>query len=103
MMGLVDRLNALGTNISKELDVDLILKFLPDKFTQFAMNFNMHKFELSLNELHKMIINVESNLGKIKASTSSALVVQNNKKLQKKKNFVGKAKSSSNPKGDKAI
>lgn len=54
----------------------------------------MHKFELTLNKLHKMITNVETNLEKVKASTSSVLVVQN----KKKKKFTGKAKGSSNPK-----
>ncbi|GAA0161652.1 hypothetical protein LIER_39269 [Lithospermum erythrorhizon] len=98
MIGLVDRLNALGTSVSKELAVDLILKSLPDKFSQFVMNFNMHKFELSLNELHKMITNAETNLGKTKTSTPSVLVVQNKKKFKKKKKFTGKAKGSSNPK-----
>ncbi|GAA0163504.1 hypothetical protein LIER_19350 [Lithospermum erythrorhizon] len=73
MIGLVDRSNAPGTSFSKELAVDLILKSLPDKFSYFVMNFNMNKFELCLNKLHKMITNAETNLGKVKAPTSSVL------------------------------
>ncbi|GAA0147861.1 hypothetical protein LIER_07458 [Lithospermum erythrorhizon] len=88
-------------NVSNELAIDLILKYLPKKFSQFVMNFNMHKFELSLNKLHKMITNAEANLAKAKTPTSSVLVVQNKKKFKKK--FSGKAKGSSKPKVAKTV
>ncbi|GAA0170856.1 hypothetical protein LIER_25029 [Lithospermum erythrorhizon] len=101
IIGLVERLNVLGSGVSKELVVDLILKSLPEKFSQFVMNFSMHKFELSLNELHKMITNTETNLGKTKTPISSVLVVQNKRKFKKKYN--GKAKGLRKPKVTKTV
>ncbi|MGS7457164.1 hypothetical protein, partial [Mycobacterium tuberculosis] len=63
---------------------------------------NMHKFDLSLNELHKMITNAETNPGKTKSSISSVLVVQHKQKFKKKK-FNGKAKGFAKPKVTKNV
>ena len=75
--------------------MDIILRSLPDQFSNFVMNFNMHHFDMSLSQLHGMITNAESNVKKGKSSTSSVLMVQNKKTFKKKKKGTGKAKVGS--------
>ena len=62
MKGLINNLDKLGTPISHELDIDLILGSLPKCYDQFVMNYNMHHMEKSIVELHGMLKNVETNI-----------------------------------------
>ena len=99
MMGMIDRLAALGHPIKKELAVDIVLRSLPERFNQFVLNFNMHQFDKSLSELHGMITNVDRDLKKTaKTNTTPSVLLVQNKKPFKKKGVKGKAPAMPKPK-----
>ena len=70
--------------------MDLILQSLPDSFSQFIINFNMNKIDVSLPELLNMSKNAE---GTTKKENSLLMVAENNKKRNKSfKKGQGKSK-----------
>ncbi|KAH0658742.1 hypothetical protein KY285_027287 [Solanum tuberosum] len=48
MIGLLNELEVLGAEIDNDSQVEMILRFLPDSFQQFCLNYNMNKMSLSL-------------------------------------------------------
>ena len=48
--------------MDNELYIDLILHSLSSTFSQFVMNFNMHKMEVTLPELCNMLKTAQENL-----------------------------------------
>ena len=62
MIGYVENLERLGFPLEKELATDLILQSLPDRFSQFVLNFNMNDMDKSLPELLAMLRTAEQML-----------------------------------------
>ena len=58
MKSYIDRLEKLGSPVTKEMATDLILGSLPPSYDQFVMNYNMQKMDVSIMELHEMLKNV---------------------------------------------
>ena len=91
MKGYIDTLEKLDVPIRRELATDLILGSLLESYNQFVMNFNMHRMDKSIAELHGMLKNAEQNIKK----ANPVLMVQKGKG----KGGMGKGKSKSKPKG----
>ena len=68
----LDTLEKLDVPIHKELATDLILGSLRESYDQFVMNFNMHRMDKTLTELHGMLKNADQNIKK----TNPVLLVQ---------------------------
>ena len=66
MIEWIEKLTGLGMVLEDNLCVDLMLQFLPNSFSQFIMNFNMNKLEVTLPELLNMLREVESTIKKEK-------------------------------------
>ena len=64
MMGHFDQMDKLGHAYSHEMATDIILRSLPESFSQFRMNYNMSGGASTLVELHSMLINAERQLPK---------------------------------------
>ena len=59
MKSYIDRLEKLGSLVTREIHMNLILGSLPPSYDQFVMNYNMHKMDVSIIELHGMLKTVE--------------------------------------------
>jgi hypothetical protein len=68
-----------------ETAADFMLQSLPDTYSDFIVNYNMHDMDKSLTELHGMLVTAEKNL---KGKTKEVLMV--NKKVSFKKAYLGK-------------
>ncbi|XP_073051245.1 uncharacterized protein [Primulina eburnea] len=66
MIGLIEKLAGLDVVIPSELSTDIILLSLPALFDAFVVNFNMKKFEFTLEELVNMLNNYEATIKKEK-------------------------------------
>ena len=64
MIEWIEKLTGLGMVLEDNLCVDIVLQSLPDSFSQFIMNFNMNKLEVTLPELLNMLREVESTIKK---------------------------------------
>ena len=64
MKGQFEHLESLGVEYTNELKVYMILATLPSQFDGFIMNFNMHKMDKTITELHGMLITAEVSLQK---------------------------------------
>jgi len=98
MIGYVENLERLGFPLGKELATDLILQSLPDRFSQFVLNFNMNDMDKSLPELLAMLRTAEQNL---KSKGKSILMIGNGKRQNKrptKQGDKGKGKEVAKPK-----
>ncbi|RWV89225.1 hypothetical protein GW17_00048634 [Ensete ventricosum] len=73
--------------------VDLILQSLPDSFSQFIINFNMNKFEVTLPELLNMLREAESDIKKEKP----VLNIGETKKKRKVNKTLKKGKGKERP------
>ncbi|KAI3718805.1 hypothetical protein L6452_19689 [Arctium lappa] len=97
MIGHIERLEGLGFSLRKELAIDVVLQSLPNSYSQFVMNNNMHDFDKSLPELLNMLRTAEQELAKNK---STILMVRKDKKGKGKGNSIAKPTSKSlKPKG----
>ncbi|XP_075109802.1 uncharacterized protein LOC142181174 [Nicotiana tabacum] len=83
MIDLIEELEKLGCKLGKELSQDLILQSLFESFSQFVINFNMHKMDC---DLHKMLIDYENQLASEKKRGVVMLVGNSSKKKGKGKN-----------------
>ncbi|KAI3729556.1 hypothetical protein L6452_18217 [Arctium lappa] len=81
MIGHIERLEGLGFSLRKELAIVVVLQSLPNSYSQFVMNYNMHDFEKSLPELLNMLQTAEKKLAKNK---STILMVRKDKKRKGK-------------------
>ena len=52
----IKELHKLGMNMDKELQLDMILQFLPNSYGQFIMNYHMNKIDSTLSELLNMLV-----------------------------------------------
>lgn len=97
MIGHIERLEGLGFFLRKELAIDVVLQSLPNSYSQFVMNYNIHDFEKSLPELLNMLRTAEQELSKNK---STILMVRKDKKGKgKEKSIVKPTSKSLKPKG----
>ena len=83
--------------LEDNLCVDIVLQSLPDFFSQFIMNFNMNKLEVTLPELLNMLREVESTIKKEKlvfytGETRKKRKAERSLKKGKDKGRPGKAK-----------
>ena len=81
--------------LEDNLCVDIVLQSLPDSFSQFIMNFNMNKFEVTLPKLLNMLREVESTIKKEKPVLYTGETRKKRKaekSLSKGKGRLGKAK-----------
>ncbi|XP_075096923.1 uncharacterized protein LOC142174716 [Nicotiana tabacum] len=86
MIDLIEELEKLGCNLGKELSQDLILQSLSESFSQFVINFNMHKMDCDLHEILNMLIDYENQLASEKKKGTIMLVGNSSKKKGKGKN-----------------
>ena len=91
MKGYIDTLEKLDVPIRKELATDLIVRLLTESYDKFVMNFNIHRMDKSLTELHGMLKNAKQNIKK----ANLVLMVQKGKA----KGGMAKGKSKPRPKG----
>ena len=59
MMGLFDKMAALGHPVEQGMAIDIVLRSLSKRFNHFVVNFNMHYCDMSLSELHGMIARID--------------------------------------------
>ena len=70
MIAAFEEAEVLGAIIDGESQIDMVLETLPDSFSQFKLNYNMGKLNMSLTELMKELQNAE----KIIKPSSMALI-----------------------------
>ncbi|GKF05574.1 hypothetical protein Tco_0036242 [Tanacetum coccineum] len=86
MKGYVNQLERLGYVLPQDLTVGIILSGLTKDFTGFVRNYNMHKIEKTIGELHAMLIEYEKGLPK-KAKTPQVIMIKGGKIQKAKKKF----------------
>ncbi|XP_074337000.1 uncharacterized protein LOC141674178 [Apium graveolens] len=64
MIGYMEYLATLGSAISPEAQIDLILQYLNDNYAQLLMNYNMNEIDKTPTELLAMLKTVETNIQK---------------------------------------
>ncbi|KAL2491167.1 Uncharacterized protein Adt_26795 [Abeliophyllum distichum] len=62
MIGHFNVAENLGTTIDQDTQVDMVLNSLPDMFSQFTIDYHLHKIDMPLTELMNELQNVESDL-----------------------------------------
>jgi|UPI0001D44D62 hypothetical protein len=72
MIGYIKKLNQLGFVMDHELNVDLVLQSLPQKFSQFIMNYHINKLDSTLPELFNILNIAKRALKKEKRSSFSS-------------------------------
>jgi hypothetical protein len=101
MIGYIETLEKLGSELKFDLAIDVILQSFPASYEPFIMNFQMNGMEKILAELHGMLKTVEES---IKKNPTHVMVVQ--KENKKRKHWTphkGKAKGKvhNEPSGSK--
>ncbi|XP_070035723.1 uncharacterized protein [Nicotiana tomentosiformis] len=86
IIDLIKELEKLGCKLGKELSKDLILQSCSEIFSQFVINFNMHKMDYDLHEMLNMLIDYENQLASEKKKRIVTLVGNFSKKKGKSKN-----------------
>ncbi|CAL9076301.1 unnamed protein product [Musa textilis] len=66
MIEWIEKFTGLRMVLEDNLCVDIVLQSLSDSFSQFIMNFNMNKLEVTLPELLNMLREAESTIKKEK-------------------------------------
>ena len=57
MMSHLTQAEIMGTKLEQKSKIDIILESLPDHYTQFKVNYNMNKLDLTPTELmHELIL-----------------------------------------------
>ena len=62
MKRLLEHMIRLGLDVQKEMAADFVLQSLPDAYSDFVVNYNMHDMDKSVAELHGMLVTAEKNL-----------------------------------------
>ncbi|XP_027182329.1 uncharacterized protein LOC113780754 [Coffea eugenioides] len=94
IIGLIEKLAELGFKMDQELNVDLVLQFLPDSFSQFVMNYQMNNLQHTLSQLLNVLKTAKKEIKKGKGPTN-VLVIFTSKK--RKKQGKGFKKSTNKP------
>lgn len=95
MIGYINELDSLGSEMDIDTKVDAILSSLPDTFNQFVLNYNMVSMEVTLPELLNMLVRAE---GLIVPEKKAVLVTEGGKSSKAK----NKRKKFWNNKGKQA-
>ncbi|XP_021300429.1 uncharacterized protein LOC110428829 [Herrania umbratica] len=100
MIGYITQLEQLGWVMDHDLNIDLILSSLLESYSQFVLNFNMNKIEVTLSDLLNMLTEAENTIMKEKPSV---YLVSSKKNKNKKRKFSkkGKDEKASTSKGIK--
>ena len=69
----LEELEKLGLTMQKELQVDLILQFITNSYSQFIINYHMNKLDCTLSKLLNILVTTE---GTLKSSRGSVLAVK---------------------------
>ena len=93
----MNELDVLGAAIDVELQIDMILKSLPDSSNHFKINYNMNKMNLTLVELSSQLIASEG----IMKKKPTALMTEKSVAKSKPKGKCRKGKKKLVPKGPK--
>ncbi|KAL4351861.1 hypothetical protein GQ457_06G015580 [Hibiscus cannabinus] len=102
MMGYIQTLEKLGFALNDELAIDVVLQSLPDRFSQFILNFNMNEIEKTLPQLLGMLRTAEGNMKK--GRSKSVLMVREAKgKGNGKKVAKSKGNGKTKPKGKEVL
>ena len=88
IIGYIERLEALGSNMDNDLYIDLVLQSLPESYSGFIVNFNMNNMNRSLSELLNMLRVTEKDLKNSKATYQVLLVGKTKKRKGKGKDKV---------------
>jgi len=103
MIEHVDTLKSQGINIPEQLVIDRILHSLSHikEYVQFRVNYNMQNIRANLNELHKMLVQAERDMGLgEKSSTKDVLNINSKSKGKFKRSaYKGKVPPPSKGKG----
>ncbi|GKU97061.1 hypothetical protein SLEP1_g10245 [Rubroshorea leprosula] len=98
MIGFINELESLGSEMDNETKIDAILSSLPDSFNQFVLNFNMNKMVVTLPELRNMLQRAEELIKKEKP----VIMIAEKGKSSKPK-YKNKKRNFGNNKGFKQI
>ena len=93
MIEWIEKLIGLGMVLEDNLCVDIVLQSLQDSFSQFIMNFNMKKLEVTLPKLLNILREVESTIKKEK----SVLYIGETRKKKKAEKSLKKGKDKGRP------
>ncbi|KAL8155257.1 hypothetical protein AgCh_000580 [Apium graveolens] len=77
MIGYIEYLAKFSAPIAMEHQIDLILQYLNNSYSQFVMNYNINEIDKNLTELLAMLKTVETNIQK--ASPAPMLMVNKGK------------------------
>jgi hypothetical protein len=64
MMGYIETLDKLGSELKDDLTTDMILQSLPVSYKSFTINFHMNGMEKSVTELHGILKTAEDSIKK---------------------------------------
>nr|XP_048332846.1 uncharacterized protein LOC125423232 [Ziziphus jujuba var. spinosa] len=64
MMAHISIVEVIGATLEQEMKIDMILESLPNRFSQFKMNYNMNKLKLTPIELMHELESAERSLRK---------------------------------------
>nr|XP_009625170.1 uncharacterized protein LOC104116083 [Nicotiana tomentosiformis] len=98
MIDLIEELQKLGCKLGKAFSQDLILQSPSESFSQFVINFNMHKMDCDLHKMLNMLIDYENQLASEKKK-ETVMLVGNSSKNKGKGKYKHKKKPIA-PKGD---
>ncbi|XP_072148496.1 uncharacterized protein [Setaria viridis] len=100
MIGYIETLDKLGSQLKDDLTIDVILQFLPASYKLFILNYQMNGMEKTFAELHGMLKIAEES---IKKNPTHMMMVQKENKKRKhltppKRQRQGKCRSHEPPK-----
>jgi hypothetical protein len=81
MIGYIETLQKLGSELKSDLVIDVILQSLPASYEPFIMNFHMNGMEKTLAELHGMLKIAEES---IKKNLTHMMIIQKENKKRKR-------------------
>jgi hypothetical protein len=95
MIGYIETLDKLGSELHPDLATDVILQSLPASYEPFILNFHMNGLDKTLSELHGMLKTAEE---RIKKNPNHVMMIQKGNKKRKRwtpPNSKGKGREKS--------
>jgi hypothetical protein len=80
MIGYIETLDRLGSELHPDLATDVILQSLPASYETFILNFQMNGLDKTLSELHGMLKTTEES---VKKNPNHVMMIQKGKKNRK--------------------
>jgi hypothetical protein len=81
MIGYIETLDRLGSELHPDLATDVILQSLPASYEPFILNFQMNGLDKTLSELHGMLKTAEES---IKKNPNHVMMIQKGNKKRKR-------------------